>query len=131
VFSRRIPQDGAASERRKHTVEDDPRLRAHGGAVGATASAGNTRSKTIPGGLTVGMFARTIPHRKPRLVTGCSIRPRPEAPLLRRRIYAHDLLHFLRWWESVHHTADIAENDLTESTLLEYVRFQSSQQPRP
>ena len=47
------------------------------------------------------------------------------------RIYAHDLLHFLRWWESVHHTADIAESDLTESTLLEYVRFQSAQQPRP
>ncbi len=47
------------------------------------------------------------------------------------RIYAHDLLHFLRWWESVHHTADIAESELTESTLLEYVRFQSGQQPRP
>ncbi len=47
------------------------------------------------------------------------------------RIYAHDLLHFLRWWESVHHKADIAEGDLTESTLLEYVRFQSAQQPRP
>lgn len=46
-------------------------------------------------------------------------------------IYAHDLLHFLRWWESVHHTAEITENDLTESTLLEYVRSQSAQQPRP
>ncbi len=47
------------------------------------------------------------------------------------RIYAHNLLHFVRWWESVHHTGDVVEGDLTESTLLEYVRFQSSQQPRP
>jgi integrase/recombinase XerD len=29
------------------------------------------------------------------------------------------------------HTGDIVEADLTESTLLDYVRFQSSQQPRP
>ena len=47
------------------------------------------------------------------------------------RSYAHSLLHFVRWWESVHHTGDIAEGDLTESTLLDYLRFQSSQQPRP
>ncbi len=47
------------------------------------------------------------------------------------RIYAHELPHFLRWWESVHHTAGIAENDLSESTLLDYVRFQSGQLPRP
>jgi integrase/recombinase XerD len=45
--------------------------------------------------------------------------------------YAYNLLHFVRWWESVHHTGDIREGDLTESTLLDYVRFQSSQQPRP
>src|SRR5206468_6161235 len=32
---------------------------------------------------------------------------------------------------SLHHTGDIVEGDLTESTLLDYVRFQSSQQPRP
>jgi len=25
------------------------------------------------------------------------------------RIYSYELLHFLRWWESVHHTGDIAE----------------------
>jgi len=43
--------------------------------------------------------------------------------------YAYALLHFLRWWESVHHTDGIATEDLTESTLLDYVRFQSSQQP--
>ncbi len=47
------------------------------------------------------------------------------------RIYAHNLLHFVRWWDSVHHTGDVVEGDLTESTLLEYVRFQSSLQPRP
>ncbi|HEY6372270.1 MAG TPA: tyrosine-type recombinase/integrase [Candidatus Sulfotelmatobacter sp.] len=47
------------------------------------------------------------------------------------RIYAYNLLHFVRWWESVHHTGDIREKDLGESTLLDYVRFQSSQQPRP
>ena len=45
------------------------------------------------------------------------------------RIYAYNLLHFVRWWESVHHTGDIAEADLTESTLLDYLRFQSSLQP--
>src|SRR5438874_1148377 len=47
------------------------------------------------------------------------------------RTYAHNLLHFLRWWESVHPTGDVREGDLTESTLLDYVKFQSSQQPRP
>jgi hypothetical protein len=45
------------------------------------------------------------------------------------RSYAHDLLHFLRWWESVHHTDAIAEGALTESILLDYLRFQSGQQP--
>jgi integrase len=45
--------------------------------------------------------------------------------------YAHSLLHFVRWWESVHHTGDISKSDLTESTLLDYVRFQSSRQPAP
>jgi integrase len=43
--------------------------------------------------------------------------------------YAHCLLHFVRWWESVHHTTDVIEGALTESTLLDYVRFQSSHEP--
>jgi integrase/recombinase XerD len=47
------------------------------------------------------------------------------------RTYALNLLHFVRWWESVHHTGDILEGDLTESTLLDYVRFQSSRPLRP
>ena len=44
------------------------------------------------------------------------------------RSYAHELLHFLRWWESVHHTDAVTEAVLTESTLLDYVRFQSGQE---
>jgi integrase len=45
------------------------------------------------------------------------------------RGYAHHLLHFLRWWESVHHTDAIAEEALSDSILLDYVRFQSDSQP--
>jgi integrase/recombinase XerD len=47
------------------------------------------------------------------------------------RSYALDLLHFLRWWFVVHHTDDVVETALTESTLADYVRVQSGQQPRP
>jgi integrase/recombinase XerD len=47
------------------------------------------------------------------------------------RLYAHNLLHFVRWWASVHQTGDVVEQDLTDSTLLDYVRFQSGQQPQP
>lgn len=47
------------------------------------------------------------------------------------RIYAFNLLHFVRWWASVHHSDEIAQADLSESTLLDYIRFQSAQQPRP
>src|SRR5438270_8226700 len=39
------------------------------------------------------------------------------------RLYAHNLLHFVRWWASSHRTGDIFERDLTESTLLEYLRL--------
>ncbi len=34
--------------------------------------------------------------------------------------YANELLYFLRWWESVHHTDTISKDKLTESTLLDY-----------
>jgi integrase len=47
------------------------------------------------------------------------------------RTYADNLLCFVRWWASIHHTGDIVEQDLSEATLLDYLRFQSSQQPRP
>jgi integrase len=45
------------------------------------------------------------------------------------RSYAYVLLHFLRWWESLHHTGTVTLDVLTDSTLLDYVRFQSSQRP--
>jgi integrase len=47
------------------------------------------------------------------------------------RSYAHDLLHFLRWWVGVNQTDAITEKALTESTLLDYIRFQINQQPQP
>jgi len=47
------------------------------------------------------------------------------------RSYAYDLLHFLRWWVGVHHTTAITEKALAASALLDYIRFQTNQQPRP
>jgi site-specific recombinase XerD len=44
------------------------------------------------------------------------------------RAYAYDLLHFARWW-SQHPAKPLSE--LTESTLLDYVRYQLDQQPKP
>lgn len=43
------------------------------------------------------------------------------------RGYAHDLLHFLRWWATSHKTSAITSEALTESTFLEYIRFQVNQ----
>jgi integrase len=45
------------------------------------------------------------------------------------RACAYNLLHFVRWWDGLHHTAEVAEGDLTESTLLEYLKFQCNHQP--
>jgi integrase/recombinase XerC len=45
------------------------------------------------------------------------------------RAFAYSLLHFVRWWESVHHTPEVVEGDLSESTLLEYLKFQSNHTP--
>jgi hypothetical protein len=47
------------------------------------------------------------------------------------RSYAHDLLHFLRWWVWAHGTESISEGSVTESTLLDYIRVQADQRPRP
>ena len=47
------------------------------------------------------------------------------------RSYAYDLLHFLRWWVGVNHTIAITEKALAASALLDYIRFQTNQQPRP
>ena len=45
------------------------------------------------------------------------------------RSWAFALLHFVRWWESLHHTGEVREADLTRSTLLDYLKFQCSHQP--
>ena len=45
------------------------------------------------------------------------------------RACAYNLLHFVRWWESLYHTGDVVERDLTESTLLDYLKFQSNHRP--
>ena len=47
------------------------------------------------------------------------------------RSYAHDLLHFLRWWAAAHKTSTITKQSLSESTLLDYIRFQVNQNPAP
>lgn len=47
------------------------------------------------------------------------------------RSYAHDLLHFLRWWAAAHQTSTITQQVLTESTFLDYIRFQVNQNPPP
>jgi integrase/recombinase XerD len=43
------------------------------------------------------------------------------------RAYAYDLLHFARWFQNQCQTL----SEITESTLLDYVRHQLSQQPKP
>ncbi len=45
------------------------------------------------------------------------------------RACAFNLLHFVRWWESAHRTGEVAEADLTETTLLDYLKFQCNHQP--
>jgi integrase/recombinase XerD len=44
------------------------------------------------------------------------------------RAYAYDLLHFARWW-SQYPAQPLSE--ITESTLLDYVRYQLDQEPKP
>ena len=43
------------------------------------------------------------------------------------RAYAYDLLHFARWWPDPPRSL----SEITESTLLDYVRHQLDQQPQP
>jgi len=45
------------------------------------------------------------------------------------RSYAYDLLDFLLWWIKVHHSTTLTDKALSESTLLEYIRFQVNRQP--
>jgi integrase/recombinase XerD len=42
------------------------------------------------------------------------------------RAYGYDLLHFARWW-----APDRPLTELNESTLLDYVRYQLNQEPKP
>jgi integrase/recombinase XerD len=45
------------------------------------------------------------------------------------RAYAYDLLHFARWWSEPPLPLPLSE--ITESTLLDYVRHQLDQEPKP
>jgi integrase/recombinase XerD len=47
------------------------------------------------------------------------------------RTYAFNLLHFVRWWQHEHHAWELERKHLSESTLLDYLRFQSGLEPRP
>ena len=47
------------------------------------------------------------------------------------RSYAHDLLHFVRWWATAHEASGITKEALTEETFLDYIRFQADQDPPP
>jgi site-specific recombinase XerD len=47
------------------------------------------------------------------------------------RGYAFDLTHFIRWWADRHSTDEVTEQALTSSSLLDYMRYQADQQPRP
>lgn len=44
------------------------------------------------------------------------------------RAYAYDLLHFARWWSE---KPEKSLEEITDSTLLDYVRSQLDQQPQP
>src|SRR5215472_1479412 len=43
----------------------------------------------------------------------------------------HLAQYFLRWWVKAKRSTAITEKALTESTLLDYIRFQTNQQPQP
>lgn len=45
------------------------------------------------------------------------------------RSYAHDLLHFVRWWATAHKACTVTQEALTEETFLDYIRFQADQDP--
>jgi integrase/recombinase XerC len=47
------------------------------------------------------------------------------------RSYAMDLLHFLRWWVTVNNSDSMNEDVLRSSVLMDYVRRQAGEQPRP
>jgi hypothetical protein len=47
------------------------------------------------------------------------------------RSYAYDLLSFLRCWADTHNSVLMHESSVTETTLLDYIRFQAAQKPAP
>ena len=47
------------------------------------------------------------------------------------RSYAMDLLHFLRWWVSMNNTDAVSESGRSATVLLDYLRFQAGQLPKP
>lgn len=47
------------------------------------------------------------------------------------RTYAFNLLSFVRWWHHEHRTAELERKYISESTLRDYLRFQTSLEPRP
>jgi integrase len=47
------------------------------------------------------------------------------------RSYAYDLLSFLRWWVDMHKSVLMHESSVSETTLLDYIRFQAAQNPPP
>jgi hypothetical protein len=47
------------------------------------------------------------------------------------RGYAFSLTHFIRWWVERHSTEEVTGQALADSTLLDYLRYLTDQQPRP
>ena len=47
------------------------------------------------------------------------------------RGYAYALLQFVRWWAARHSTDEVTEQALTDSTLLDYMRYPGQPKPRP
>jgi len=47
------------------------------------------------------------------------------------RGYAFDLTHFIRWWVGRHSAEEVTGQALTDSSLLDYLRYLTDQQPRP
>ena len=47
------------------------------------------------------------------------------------RGYAFSLTHFIRWWFERHSTEEVTGQALADSSLLEYLRYITDQQPRP
>ena len=47
------------------------------------------------------------------------------------RGYAFSLTNFIRWWVECHATEEVTEQALGDSSLLDYLRYLSGQEPRP